>query len=96
MNKTLSRLDNLKRPHLLIRAARIGLRDYRREVHLARQLGAAGPIPSQDALEHLMEIESDLDTSRQQARADYSVIHHVEVMIALLGEARLLRIPRKV
>ena len=39
MNDLLMKLDTLKRPRLLIRAARIGMAEYRRDVHLRRHLG---------------------------------------------------------
>ena len=40
---------------------------------------------------HLLEIEQDLNDLRIAGAADYSVARHVEVMISLMGEARLLR-----
>ncbi len=44
MHDILGTLRALRRPPLLIRAARIGLQDYRREVHLRRLL-RVGPLP---------------------------------------------------
>ena len=91
MSDLLTTLDNLKRPRLLINAARIGLVDYRREAHLTRHLGADCPTRSQEALEKLIEIESDLDMRRKTAAAGYSVARHVDIMIAMMAEARILR-----
>ena len=76
---------------LLIRAARIGAQDYRRNPHLHRLLGyGALPRPGA-ALVRLMEIEADLDEQRAAEDAAYSVSRHVEVLTAMMGEAHLLR-----
>lgn len=91
MPHSLARLDALRRPPLLIRAARIGLCAYRREVHLRRHLGP-GPLPGgAQVLARLIEIEAALEAARQERAADYSAARHVDVMIAMMEEARLLR-----
>lgn len=91
MNDLLMKLDNLKRPRLLIRAARIGMDDYRRDVHLKRHLGQ-GPLPrSGAALARLVEIESGLNEQRRERNAGYSSVRHVDLLIAMMGEARILR-----
>jgi len=87
----LNRLDRLRRPRLLIRAARIGAEDYRRDIHLPRLLGHGGLPRHIKALSHLMEIEAALDANRRAQEANYSMIQHVEVMIAVIAEARILR-----
>lgn len=94
MNDILHRLDGLRRPRLLIRTARIGAEDYRRDIHLPRILGHGGLPRSAEALERLMQIEAELDRCRQTGEAGYSTIRHVEVMIAVMVEARLLRATR--
>lgn len=87
----LHRLDTLRRPQLLIRAARIGADDYRREVHLPRILGH-GPLPRHaSALEQLMDKEDEMDRGRRDHAPDYAMVTHVEVMIAIIAEARVLR-----
>lgn len=91
MQDILSRLNGLKRPHLLMRAARIGAESYRRGTYLRRLLGCSLLPRSGPALMHLMEIEAELNTQRKMADASYSLIRHVEVVIAMIGEARLLR-----
>lgn len=91
MSDILHRLDHLRRPRLLIRAARIGAEDYRRDVHLPRLLGH-GALPRHSAaLNRLMEIEAAMNENRRAQVADYSTIRHVEVMIAVISEARILR-----
>ncbi|MFW2541662.1 DUF6477 family protein [Primorskyibacter sp. 2E107] len=91
MKDILGLLNDLRRPRLLIRTARIGVQDYRREVQLGRILGiTALPRPGQ-AVMKLMELEMDIDERRRQDDATYSVTRHIEVLCALMGEARLLR-----
>lgn len=86
-----TRLAALRRPALLIRAARMGQADYRRDQHLPRLLGY-GALPSHGAAAiALMEIEADLDARRTAGDAGWSAARHVEVLIALMAEARLLR-----
>ncbi|MCZ4366718.1 DUF6477 family protein [Sulfitobacter dubius] len=91
MQDLLTMLQRLHRPRLLMRAARIGAEDYRRGTHLQRILGF-GILPRHGtALIKLIEIEAELDTQRKTADASYSLIRHVDVLIAMVGEARFLR-----
>jgi hypothetical protein len=91
MNTILKSLDSLCRPRLLIRAARYGLQEYRRCAHLKRHLGY-GPLPrSGPALMRLIEIETEVNTQRQTKNAGYSASYHVDLLIAMMGEAQILR-----
>ena len=86
-----SLLAALHRPRLLMRAARIGAADYRRAGHLPRLLGY-GILPRHGAaLMHLVEIEAELEDQRAASDACYNLIRHVDVLIAIVGEARALR-----
>ncbi len=91
MQDILSRVEGLKRPPLLVRAARFGLDDYNREGQLPRLLRTLAPPRAGAAILSLLDIEADLDERRRDQSADYSVARHVEVIIALMAEARLLR-----
>ncbi|MEQ9259927.1 MAG: DUF6477 family protein [Roseovarius sp.] len=91
MQDILSQLDRMRRPRLLIRAARIGSEDYRREQALKRVLGFDHPRGNGAALAALMEIEGEMEEMRRCSVAGYSATRHVEVMIAIMGEARLMR-----
>ncbi|MEP3440196.1 MAG: DUF6477 family protein [Sulfitobacter sp.] len=83
-----SLLAALHRPCLLMRAARIGAQDYRRDGHL---LGY-GMLPSHaDALMRLMDIEAEKERQRKMSDTCYSLVDHVDVLIGILGEARALR-----
>jgi hypothetical protein len=84
-------LANLNRPRLLMRAARIGAQDYRRAGHLPRILGY-GQLPRHgETLMRLVDIEAQLEEQRKAVDATYSLIRHVDVLIAIVGEARALR-----
>lgn len=86
-----SLLAGLHRPRLLMRAARIGAQEYRRETHLPRLLGY-GVLPRHaDALMRLLDAEQDIETQRTGTDPCYNVVSHVEIMIAIVGEARELR-----
>ncbi|SFS53339.1 hypothetical protein SAMN04488040_0792 [Sulfitobacter marinus] len=91
MQDIISRLNNLHRPALLMRAARIGADKYRRTGHLCRLLGAGTPPRHGPALMHLIEMEAELNDQRKMADASYCLVRHVEVVIAIIGEARMLR-----
>ena len=83
-------LNRLRRPKLLIRAARFGLADYDRDRDLRRVLHMpAAPAP-RTAVPRLLETEARLEHVRKTGGASYSPARHVEVLIALMAEARLL------
>ncbi|MGR3272614.1 hypothetical protein DU478_06110 [Thalassococcus profundi] len=91
MHDILSLLATLSRPRLLVRAARLGANDYRRHPHLRRLLGSHA-LPGHGAsVMRLLEIEAEFDEQRRSRDAAYSVSDHVEVLSAVMGEARLLR-----
>ncbi|MBL4927456.1 DUF6477 family protein [Fuscibacter oryzae] len=88
-------LSQLRRPSLLMRAARLGLGDYRRERDLRRLVGPI--VSAEKVVTRLMDEEERLETHRVEGRADYSLSHHIEVLIALMAEMHLLpRGPRAV
>lgn len=91
MQDVFSMLNALHRPRLMMRAARLGAENYRRSSHLPRLLGY-GVLPGHGAaLLRLMEIEAALEEQRQRSDAGYSLIRHIDVLIAMVGEARVLR-----
>ena len=94
MKDILSILNDIRRPRLLIRAARVGAEDYSRDLHLKRHLGYRDLPRNGPALMLLMEIESALNEQRRANDAGYSLVRHVDVLIAIFGEARLLRASR--
>ena len=86
-----TRIATLKRPSLLARAARFGVDDYRRTVHLRRILQSDSLPRHGQAIMQLLDIEAEMDGLRLSDSANYRPAHHVEVLVALLGEAQLLR-----
>ncbi|SDH52965.1 DUF6477 family protein [Alloyangia pacifica] len=88
-----SLLGALRRPRLLVRAARYGAVEYQRDAHLPRLLGAPGPTRHGAALLRLMELEAEIDAGRLARAAGYSAARHVEVLAAIIGEARALQAP---
>lgn len=86
-------LAKLRRPHLLIRAARFGMNDYDRKRDLRRLIRADAPPSPERALDRLMAEEAEIEDVRRAKTAGYSVARHVELLIAIMAEARLL--PRR-
>jgi hypothetical protein len=89
MSDPRSLLATLRRPRLLMRAARFGLGEYRRERDLRRFV--SGPASSEATVTSLISVEARLEETRVAGDAAYSVARHIEVLIALLAEAQLLR-----
>lgn len=83
-------INGLRRPRLLIRAAKLGVKEYDRTRHLRRLLGHDLPGHPGAAILRLMEIEQDFDVQRRQENGSYSLSRHLDVLIAIIGEAQLL------
>jgi len=93
MTDILQILAKLHRPRLLVRAARFGLAEYNRDRDLKRVMKSGSTPSPARAVSSLMAEEAVLEETRQTGSSSYSVRRHVEVLIALMAEARLL--PRK-
>lgn len=91
MEDVLTQIARLKRPTLLVRTARHGMEDYNRVVHLRRFLKTDNLPGPGKAIVKLMELEAVLDAQRVAKRAEYSVARHVELIVALMCEARILK-----
>lgn len=81
-------LAQMRRPGLLMRAVRCGLPDYRRARDLRRF--APGETRLDRILPCLIEAEARLEDIRVRGDAGYSISAHIEVLVALIAEARLL------
>ncbi|MDO8882390.1 MAG: DUF6477 family protein [Pseudotabrizicola sp.] len=88
MTEFLARLEDLRRPRLLMRAARFGLSDYRRDRDLKRLVACPGSPEA--TVNQLLSQEGKLEENRQRGDAAYSIARHIEVLIALLAEIRLV------
>jgi hypothetical protein len=82
-------LRAVRRPKILIRAARAGVSDYRRDRDLKRLVPNAKPA-SRQTIDSLLAEENRLETTRTSGGATYSIQRHVAVLTALIAEARLL------
>lgn len=76
-------LARIRRPRILLLAARRGLELYQRTRDLPRLVGDAP-----DAFSALVAAEGEADAARRAGRQDYRVKLHLELLIALLAEAR--------
>ena len=83
-------LAEIRRPRLLIRAARFGMTEYNRDRDLKRLLASVGPASPERAVPQLIAEEQKLEATRQAGEAGYSLTRHIEILIALLSELRLL------
>lgn len=82
-------LATLRRPRLLITAARFGLSDYSRgrDLRQALHCGVMVALPAaQDAVAQLIAIEATLEAMRQAHDAAWRPARHVTVLVALLAE----------
>lgn len=78
----------LRRPALLIRAARAGQSGWRRARDLPRLLHSdTCPRPGA-ALSRLRAEEAQMNAARKEGAADYDLQRHVMLMIAILAEMR--------
>ncbi|HEU0222500.1 MAG TPA: DUF6477 family protein [Paracoccaceae bacterium] len=81
----------LRRPRLLVRAARAGKRAYVRELHLAPLAPQADPRRDPvGAIARLKQVEEACESARRSRAADYSPGSHISVLAALLAEVELM------
>ncbi|MGI3167624.1 DUF6477 family protein [Pseudooceanicola sp. C21-150M6] len=89
MHHPSNRLSSLRRPALLVRAARHGCQSYDRARVLVRLLGET-PSPAAARLA-LLECEADQEYARQCRAPGYRVQRHLDILTALISEDRLSR-----
>lgn len=87
-------ITTLRRPRMLTRAAKFGAQDYNRDRHLQRILGYGSLPGSGQALLRLIEMEKEVNAQRKDDDAAYSLVRHLDLLIALLGEAQLYQASR--
>lgn len=87
------KIDTLRRPRLLICAARFGIADYRREQVLPRfrlSLSSLQELTQHEIVAALIGMEEHYEAQRIARDPGYRVAKHVELMIALMAETQLL------
>lgn len=90
MSEQLADLTTLRRPGLLIRAARHGVAEYDRNRDLRRILRTPTVPTPKRALGELMTKEAEIEETRKTGDASYSVVRHLNTLIAMMAESRLL------
>lgn len=76
----------LRRPKLLVRAARAGLSQWNRRRDLRRVLKSDDLPCSASALQRLRTEEMQLNAARCEGQADYDLHRHILLLIAILAE----------
>ena len=82
-------LKQLRRPKILVRAAKLALPEYNRDVDLRRITRMARTPTIAVALDKLLQQEDSLESARVSGKAAYDVHRHIQVLTAILAEARL-------
>jgi len=84
------RLNTLKRPKLMLEAARNGLASYDPSRHLPVLLGGSLHRSKTGQLDCLLDIEETYNRLRKEKRAEYSparhTARHIRYLIAILAE----------
>ncbi|MEM7242770.1 MAG: DUF6477 family protein [Pseudomonadota bacterium] len=80
----------IRRPRILVKAAKIALDHYERDAGLARLLKLRKTPDPDVALARLSEVEDALNTERLQGAATYSIERHIQILTALLAEIGLI------
>ncbi len=76
----------LRRPLLLVQVARRGLRQHLRWRDVPRLLRT--PDVPEDTLDRLMTAEAEQEQMRREGSTGYSVSRHVDLLTAIIDEAR--------
>ena len=86
-----SLVRQLSRPRILVRAARFGVDDYRRDIELRQILGLDTLPRSAEIVLKLLDHEADLNARRLAKDAQYSIAHHIQTLSAIMIEVRLIK-----
>lgn len=81
-------LAALRRPRILMAAVRFALHDYQRGRMLKRL--TPGETAPDRVLPRLIATEARIEETRQAGDAAYSIAEHIEVLVAMVAESRLL------
>lgn len=87
-----TQLNTLTRPRLLARAAREGIGHYVRKRDLPRILAPlpdAARLSTGEILVKLLDRERQQERARREGQPSYSLVRHLEFLIAIAAEAQL-------
>lgn len=93
MTDLMTLVRDLRRPRLLVRAARAGLTEYSRARDLRRLMRVSQAPAPERALSELLAEEERVEATRRAGDASYSFVRHIELLIAMMAEVRLLPRP---
>ena len=85
------RLNTLKRPKLMLEAARNGTARYHPKRHLPVLLGGSYHKSKTGQLDCLLDTEEIYNRLRKEKRAEYSPARHICYLIAILAEYSSLK-----
>ena len=85
------RLNTLKRPKLILEAARNGTARYDPKRHLPVLLGGSCHKSKTGQLDCLLDTEEIYNRLRKEKRAEYSPARHICYLIAILAEYSSLK-----
>ena len=85
------RLNTLKRPKLMLEAARNGTARYDPKRHLPVLLGGSYHKSKTGQLDCLLDTEEIYNRLRKEKRAEYSPARHICYLIAILAEYSSLK-----
>ncbi len=83
-------LNGLKRPKILVRAARLSLEEYNRDRELRRITKTSQNTCQDSVFDRLLAHENYLEDARCNGDASYSIQRHIQVLTAMLAEAKLI------
>ncbi|MDB3921557.1 DUF6477 family protein [Paracoccaceae bacterium] len=78
-------LHSVKRPKILVNAAKLGLETYNRAKCLSSFLALSMPQHPAQILRSLIDKEGQLDKMRLQEHVQYNIALHVTVLTALVA-----------
>ena len=82
-------LANLRRPRLLVRAARAGVADYKRSRDLTRLTQVPATARPDRVLSALVAEEERVEETRRAGHISYSFVRHIELLVALIADSQL-------
>ncbi len=82
-----TKLATLSRPKILLRAARSGVREYRRACYLKQIGGIPANLYGDALLDRLLAEEGELEAARKARDVSYRAHRHVTLWTAILAEA---------
>jgi hypothetical protein len=86
-------LSSIRRPALLVRAARFALRGYSRQRDLQRLVPGDVPHTPSAVLPRILAAEAEVETARRAGAGHYDPARHIALLVAIMGEARLVAAP---